>query len=84
MWSYLAPALLLASATLYDALSGTNGEDDVAEVQMSPFGTRSFAAPPLSSIQLSQITEVVEEQGEEVKETISTFHIDNRHLFQKG
>lgn len=70
--------MVMAGATLYDALSNTSSEDEVAEVQRSSFGARGFAAPPMASIQLSQTVEVVEEHALQEKKSISMFEIE-RH-----
>ena len=65
MWSYLAPALILAVAFLCDALKSVPNED--ADMPAASFSSRTFQAPPLASIQLSQMVEVVEDHSLEEK-----------------
>lgn len=69
MYSYLIPALILGSAFLFDALRTSSGlQDD--EITATTMSTWSFAAPPLTSIQLSQTVEVVEEHALQDKRTL--------------
>lgn len=70
VWGYLAPALLLAVAFLYDAISNTSPAEQ-AELPASAFSGRMFKAPPLTTIQLSQTVEVVEEHPLEEKVFLS-------------
>ena len=70
MWSYLAPALILAVTFLWDALSTSSPGDD-ADMPATSFSSRNFQAPALNSIQLSQMVEVVEEHQLEEKTSLS-------------
>lgn len=65
VWSYLAPAMILALAFLYDAVISVNREEEVDPP--TSFPGRGFLAPPLASIQLSQTVEVIEEHPLEEK-----------------
>jgi hypothetical protein len=66
-WSYLVPAILLALSALHDAIKSNNDDKEVADLQAISFASRKFNAAPISTIQLSQTVEVVEEYQMESK-----------------